>query len=211
MRGEHIRQIPTARDRRGSSPHARGTRTRRRRGVCRKPVHPRMRGEHPGPNRVPLSANGSSPHARGTRRSAALLCNQSRFIPACAGNTACPHRPVGKRPVHPRMRGEHSAGSDDRTAPVGSSPHARGTLSRRRPHTHHTRFIPACAGNTFASARIARKRAVHPRMRGEHSYYDGSTGRGCGSSPHARGTLFEQTPDSTRKFRLSKFYQLLRC
>ncbi len=71
--------------------------------------------------------------------------------------------------VHPRMRGEHAQ------VQIGG-----GTVRR---------FIPACAGNTLVLTLTARLAAVHPRMRGEHRMGAERLRGGCGSSPHARGTL----------------------
>ena len=92
-----------------------------------------------------------------------------RFIPACAGNT------LGT--------------SNKLRYFIGSSPHARGTLTQSgakssnssvhpRMRGEHTTmqpilcvllaFIPACAGNTLFSSGVTVTLSVHPRMRGEH-------------------------------------------
>src|SRR6516162_9650587 len=67
------------------------------------------------------------------------------------------------------MRGEHEADGNVHGRVLGSSPHARGTRSRKCKSFLPPRFIPACAGNT---------RRWSSGVRGL-----------CGSSPHARGTL----------------------
>ena len=131
------------------------------------PVHPRVRGEHADfPHRRNRPVH---PRVRGEhRRRARGAAWDSRFIPACAGNTApdadaiahagSSPRARGTRrltpqrcrcqPVHPRVRGEHCAiRTELRSLP---------------------RFIPACAGNTPIDVRCARKTADHPRVRGEH-------------------------------------------
>ncbi len=133
----------------GSSPHARGTRDSLNQDRFSSAVHPRMRGEHV--------------------KSAASSFYDSRFIPACAGNTLSVVASGGTGMVHPRMRGEHQPS-------VLSSNYQR-------------RFIPACAGNTKTGCgtsitsggssphargtRIPPNNSpsaapVHPRMRGEH-------------------------------------------
>ena len=153
----------------GSSPHARGTRLQdqgddrvgRFIPACAgntsigsaQPlgfsVHPRMRGEHRGIAGHHLAFRGSSPHARGTRPS---IREARAFLS-----------------VHPRMRGEHISPSCPERDCGGSSPHARGTPKSARSMMASWRFIPACAGNTQLLDMIASARAVHPRMRGEHS------------------------------------------
>ena len=110
----------------GSSPLARGTRTRRggRRGLYRfiparagntasrssmnstPTVHPRSRGEHCGAG-CPSAAAGSSPLARGTHARPGGPGLRARFIPARAGNTTSPKAAATCTTVHPRSRGEH--------------------------------------------------------------------------------------------------------
>ena len=92
----------------GSSPLARGTRTsgnrcwRKRRFIpacagnsrsrtevtTADPVHPRLRGELHHESLLYDRNYGSSPLARGTRAFKAPFLMNSRFIPACAGNSA---------------------------------------------------------------------------------------------------------------------------
>ena len=114
-----------------------------------------------------------------------------RFIPACAGNTAASTaRPAGNGsspPVRGTLRQIPRMWSWIR----GSSPPVRGT---RRPHprlcapTVATRFIPACAGNTFKRASLFDVSPVHPRLCGEHELPVGHILRWNGSSPPVRGT-----------------------
>ena len=129
MRGEHTRPVRSRRSRAGSSPHARGARTRARAAgaamriipACagstyrygarrRKPQdHPRMRGEHMYECDRCGKKEGSSPHARGAPREDARERKSNGIIPACAGSTAwTPSSSIAWRD-HPRMRGEHSA------------------------------------------------------------------------------------------------------
>ena len=86
------------------------------------------------------------------------------------------------------MRGEHVHPVGSSLRPLGSSPHARGTLRSIWVTTCTAGIIPACAGNTHPVRFFAHESGDHPRMRGEHF---GTTDRGessPGSSPHARGT-----------------------
>ena len=75
----------------------------------------------------------------------------------------------------------------------GSSPHTRGTPRGARADRFPGRFIPACAGNAPRRRLRATNAPVHPRMRGERRPQQGEIGGFPGSSPHARGTLSEQT------------------
>jgi len=148
-RGEHDAKLGKRVGDIGSSPRARGTPDPRRRasGVVRfipagagntvafgtpnpcRPVHPRGRGEHMGIPSLGSGAIGSSPRARGTLHRRAAAGAPRRFIPAGAGNTNRSRRCGGRRPVHPRGRGEHKPMVCGSTIRSGSSPRARGTPS----------------------------------------------------------------------------------
>ena len=87
------------------------------------------------------------------------------------------------------MRGEHPEQSWDDWRTEGSSPHARGTPTRRWMLVFPSGIIPACAGNTMSSMVSPSAYGDHPRMRGEHVSEARERNRVMGSSPHARGTL----------------------
>ena len=205
----------------GSSPHARGTRAAPLSGrwppqfipayagnagpvtVLAWPptVHPRMRGERGNGPRGPSWTDGSSPHARGTLFPRPALSRLGRFIPACAGNAVRHHYNRCRQAVHPRMRGERITALAVPAGPVGSSPHARGTLETVAGDVDRMRFIPACAGNAMTTAYDPRNRAVHPRMRGERQALALQPKPITGSSPHARGTPSPYTtPTATHRF-----------
>ena len=208
MRGEHGTRRTRPHPPRGSSPHARGTprthcRVEGRNGIipacagntnystrtCRVGRdHPRMRGEHHAAALSPTHSRGSSPHARGTHTPYPRPMRPRGIIPACAGNTVLDDRVGGDVGDHPRMRGEHTAGSAIWAACRGSSPHARGT--QVHPHTRPLAegIIPACAGNTDVTRMAWGACWDHPRMRGEHRRFRQDVPCGTGSSPHARGT-----------------------
>ena len=195
----------------GSSPHARGTPssppTRSRRmgiipacagntGLNVRPGriiwdHPRMRGEHPSNQASYHPGKGSSPHARGTRADGRPDRMDTRIIPACAGNTVTLCYSFYYAGDHPRMRGEHHRFRWRVRHVGGSSPHARGTRSSRRPMMRITGIIPACAGNTSWRSIMDPRSRDHPRMRGEHVIGFIVDCAHWGSSPHARGTLGE--------------------
>ena len=208
MRGEHAVSSGTTMKGVGSSPHARGTPPGAAPGAAgqrfipacagnthpwpraavSRPVHPRMRGEHQGTADGKATTFGSSPHARGTLAQAGAERVAGRFIPACAGNTACGWRQQQEHAVHPRMRGEHPSPGRGSTPRGGSSPHARGTRAQVGVAQLVAGFIPACAGNTCCNRPSDRHGPVHPRMRGEHIGLAHCSLTLRGSSPHARGT-----------------------
>ncbi len=187
-RGEHSSDDALSAVRPGSSPRTRGTRGAAR-GKCagvrfipahagntssvtsirrKLTVHPRARGEHAAFITAHVRMVGSSPRTRGTPVAATLVHELCRFIPAHAGNTTACWSPAPPSPVHPRARGEHSAGEGLRLARVGSSPRTRGTHPREHSARYERRFIPAHAGNTSPPRRRPKGRPVHPRARGEH-------------------------------------------
>ena len=74
----------------------------------------------------------------------------------------------------------------------GSSPLARGTLSRHRAQLLKLGLIPARAGNTWCSPARLIWRGAHPRSRGEHTRPMSLNLLSGGSSPLARGTQHAQ-------------------
>ena len=147
LRGEHSQTVFPTLSLTGSSPPARGTCTdlgtdrgtdrfipacagniRNGLHVCVGwAVHPRLRGEHFLIFSDHLNPCGSSPPARGTCAKDILALDNSRFIPACAGNIFTGCGQCVRHPVHPRLRGEHTLKVCRRNATRGSSPPARGT------------------------------------------------------------------------------------
>ncbi len=208
-RGEHLRRLLKIIRKSGSSPQARGTRSRRFCACCcrrfipagagntrfarsvqsRMPVHPRRRGEHTISRTLEAGSTGSSPQARGTHRKPCAAGRRCRFIPAGAGNTS---ETMCRRPslsVHPRRRGEHPISAAMCWPSGGSSPQARGTHPDAGAQRCQRRFIPAGAGNTSSGYSPGSSRTVHPRRRGEHAVGDDTPVSTNGSSPQARGTL----------------------
>ena len=70
--------------------------------------------------------------------------------------------------VHPRVCGEHAGGAGAGERAVGSSPRVRGTRIAPTRQEVAERFIPACAGNTWAGSTKMIHPTVHPRVCGEH-------------------------------------------
>ena len=189
LRGEHPSRRSSRQSRSGSSPPARGTLRRPERGQIFRSVHPRLRGEHRVEQEAGRAGLGSSPPARGTPGGWVVVGDPWRFIPACAGNTKARGIPQSIRSVHPRLRGEHALAVESVADETGSSPPARGTPATRRSSRFTRRFIPACAGNTAAAGSAVLPGSVHPRLRGEHAVWFGTSASSSGSSPPARGTL----------------------
>jgi len=200
-------------EKRGSSPRARGTR-KRSISVLRSfrfipagagnaakaatpapgvPVHPRGRGERLLSLIVNNQRAGSSPRARGTRVRKTTGANTLRFIPAGAGNAfVCPPGRLWIT-VHPRGRGERQQPLRRGSFSHGSSPRARGTPKTTSHPEYSQRFIPAGAGNAPVGNRWHRRRAVHPRGRGERCALPHRSPGCSGSSPRARGTHEEDS------------------
>ncbi len=107
---------------------------------------PRTRGDLPGVGRFLSVVQPSSPHARGSSAIPTPWTHPLPVVPARAG--IFPDR--GRlRPDHrsrPRTRGDLPAPTGARSAPMPSSPHARGSSSSE-PGRHHPRpVVPARAG-----------------------------------------------------------------
>ena len=126
-RGEHSGAITSPSAMVGSSPLARGTRAAEERqrirfrliparagntpcrvpGRSGYPAHPRSRGEHMTVQDKGEYILGSSPLARGTPAHLRPQPQESRLIPARAGNTARIRDFNRRLSAHPRSRGEH--------------------------------------------------------------------------------------------------------
>ena len=180
-----MRRLPAV----GSSPHVRGTPA----GMPHDSRATRFipaRAGNASESVAPGAAVAVHPRTCGERgRAGTGRALAPRFIPARAGNAAVRYSRPKPTPVHPRTCGERlplrDAGQRDR----GSSPHVRGTPSRRGPKTRGCRFIPARAGNAGDGAGRAAAAPVHPRTCGERNHPRQRVRRITGSSPHVRGTL----------------------
>ena len=125
---------------------------------------------------------------RGTPPKSRGMVRITRFIPAYAGNTACRRREPERKPVHPRVCGEHLQYCWKNEAFPGSSPRMRGTLGEPTSECFNDRFIPAYAGNTIDFISGDAPDAVHPRVCGEHATKEPAKSTSSGSSPRMRGT-----------------------
>ena len=151
----------------GSSPLARGLRSRDDWIETILVDHPRSRGVYPRQFRRKIYQAGSSPLARGLHRVQSDSSQVEGIIPARAGFTA-DELMVGEHGLdHPRSRG------------VYATPHGE-TLTEAR-------IIPARAGFTPGSPSGSPARPDHPRSRGVYWSAGTSSGTPEGSSPLARG------------------------
>ena len=128
--------------------------------------HPRSRGVYAGLDAEEMEVVGSSPLARGLRVPIHPGRLGGRIIPARAGFT--PHHRQLTRPYtdHPRSRGVYRASFFSDIAHEGSSPLARGLPGRDYGHPERTRIIPARAGFTWKAPRASLGPPDHPRSRG---------------------------------------------
>ncbi len=141
------RSVALALDKR-STPTCVGNTRKTHRAAGAPSVHPHMRGEYP------------------PRRSGVL--SLTRSTPTCVGNTACSCTAGDRAAVHPHMRGEYIFFRTVERRRVGPPPHAWGILYHKPIPYRGQRSTPTCVGNTPGSRPSARRRAVHPHMRGEY-------------------------------------------
>ena len=173
-------------------------------------AHPRLRGEH---GEVSGAANvdrGSSPPTRGAHARRHCRCCSPGLIPAYAGSTKtrCIHR--RHEPAHPRLRGEHSYGTQPRAPAEGSSPPTRGAPAPQSRRPRRSGLIPAYAGSTQSWARRPAGLPAHPRLRGEHLSGNGLADGIAGSSPPTRGAR-GASPKSAVRSRLIPAYAGSTC
>ena len=90
--------------------------------------------------------------------------------------------------VHPRVCGEHWCIKTHYAHRSGSSPRLRGTFFFSHSFLPLYRFIPASAGNILCFLHNGSKKAVHPRVCGEHTVFLPLARQFYGSSPRLRGT-----------------------
>ncbi len=206
-RGEHDVEAVAHTLRNGSSPLARGAHfdvsrvtlvgriIPARAGSTRHPTrtpstgrdHPRSRGEHVTSPVVSSMRTASSPLARGARAELGLRPSLGRIIPARAGSTAAVSATRSPAGDHPRSRGEHDLVGNRVPDLSGSSPLARGALTKGFIMTARRRIIPARAGSTVPRSPSRPAGTDHPRSRGEHSGEREGVQVSVGSSPLARG------------------------
>ena len=131
--------------------------------------HPRSRGVYPPDHPAPGRCGGSSPLARGLRLRHDRGEGRPGIIPARAGFTGRRTTASPLRMDHPRSRGVYYSSRSPPSGAPGSSPLARGLLSKAASVSWRARIIPARAGFT--------------------PYLTLNPPQSSGSSPLARGLL----------------------
>ena len=163
------------------------------------PDHPRSRGVYPRTPPRPIPTHGSSPLARGLRSQEMRVEDNAGIIPARAGFTTPRRREHPISPDHPRSRGVYLAASGRSAHGDGSSPLARGLPPRIPCFGYPKRIIPARAGFTGNVWKVIGDEGDHPRSRGVYlSIFDFVTWV-TGSSPLARGLLWDAAADAQRR------------
>ena len=89
-------------------------------------AHPRVGGEYRDVEKTFITGQGSSPRGRGIPLIVAGGLDESRLIPAWAGNTADVSDVVEVALAHPRVGGEYRGHQEWASPPAGSSPRGRG-------------------------------------------------------------------------------------
>ena len=207
MHGEHSKGSGSFGGVEGSSPYARGARSKARATaatigiipVCTgstRPApmagraewdHPRMHGEHSTTPGRRLPETGSSPYARGAPSGTQPALSGPGIIPVCTGSTHLRSFALSSPRDHPRMHGEHYIAACTFDISLGSSPYARGARAFRRVWKWPHGIIPVCTGSTCRSLGQSPPWPDHPRMHGEHRRHTMHTQEEQGSSPYARG------------------------
>ena len=110
-----------------------------------------------------------------------------RIIPARAGFTAHDPGALAHGEDHPRSRGVYTAAGLPHVRLHGSSPLARGLLSKPTGYWAWRRIIPARAGFTGPETVGGYDEEDHPRSRGVYDLEWWTADWARGSSPLARG------------------------
>ena len=101
-----------------------------------------------------------------------LSCAVCRFVegitPACAGTTACRHRPRRSPRDHPRVCGNHVFSRSASSSIRGSPPRVREPHVAVAVSEDVSRITPACAGTTSHSFQNRFQDEDHPRVCGNH-------------------------------------------
>ena len=141
-------------------------RVERCRGI---PDHPRACGANLVPFSLRLWWFGSSPRVRGKPGALLDRGDNSRIIPARAGQTCCPRAGQRDCPDHPRACGANLYARAAAPSSSGSSPRVRGKLRPSKRRWRRGRIIPARAGQTGALAFFVNVRTDHPRACGANA------------------------------------------
>ena len=154
-----------------------------------RPDHPRACGANDAMLRLISRPLGSSPRVRGKHHRYARLRVHERIIPARAGQTSQPLRPLGFRPDHPRACGANICSPLATASSAGSSPRVRGKPGDAGHRLGDGRIIPARAGQTIRPSPMTVRPQDHPRACGANLAHAFGNLFAIGSSPRVRGKL----------------------
>ena len=110
---------------------------------------------------------GSPPLVREGRYNSISFNFSVRITPAYAGRTHYLSTNIRDKQDHPRVCGKDAVACPVACTYIGSPPHVREGLYRRRFHQAITRITPACAGRTVHGYLLVSKVQDHPRMCGK--------------------------------------------
>ena len=149
--------------------------------------HPRSRGVYTAAASSATSPSGSSPLARGLHTERRAYDLRPGIIPARAGFTPSSAGSSSPRTDHPRSRGIYLGLLEAGVEELGSSPLARGLLTKEEEQLWDAGIIPARAGFTAPPPPGSGGSRDHPRSRGVYPSVVYSRPARDGSSPLARG------------------------
>ena len=158
--------------------------------------HPRSRGVYAVVGDLKGNNIGSSPLARGLPQQDNLDLRGAGIIPARAGFTWTRTRQCRGQWDHPRSRGVYWDSCLDRELPAGSSPLARGLPTDEELEMSAAGIIPARAGFTASADDCFAGAGDHPRSRGVYLGTSWVSRTVRGSSPLARG--LQVTPPTSQ-------------
>ena len=155
-------------------------------------VYPRLCGGTRSPAAWAGRPRGLSPPVRGNRQRQRQRHDQSRSIPACAGEPLPPEQCLNLRPVYPRLCGGTTMASSPSMYPPGLSPPVRGNHTYTLRDGENLGSIPACAGEPKPPALHRRPPEVYPRLCGGTVTDAPQTKQSPGLSPPVRGNRVSQ-------------------
>ena len=161
---------------------------RRNTGAIHK-VYPRVCGGTGGRRCAGAASNGLSPRVRGNRVDKPRSALRIRSIPACAGEPGYRAQTPDRASVYPRVCGGTAATGKTGHIPSGLSPRVRGNRLCNQLPLHHSRSIPACAGEPTGCAMRSTSRKVYPRVCGGTVSEISEKIDAGGLSPRVRGNL----------------------
>ena len=133
---------------------------------------------------------GSSPRVRGKLLRQIRTINDTRIIPASAGQTWRTRTPPPRRSDHPRECGANSAVDCATAAALGSSPRVRGKRALVRAAVFCVRgSSPRVRGKLASSFAMIFTYRIIPASAGQTGHGHGTDQSQSGSSPRVRGKL----------------------